>query len=286
MPPVHFQIAPDCGFTMEVDPGDYVQRDILSHFQRGQTYEHETGHLIARTMRPGDSFVDIGANVGYFCLLAATLGRAPAGAPPSRILAIEPTPGNLRQLRANAALNGFDILVEPLAVSSKAGETVFGSHGQDGGNGDIVVGKRVGDALSEREFVVRTDTLDAILARSAIDRVKILKVDTEGHETEVFKGAQDLLSAGRVDFILCELNIPRLALYGSSQDELRGLLRRHGYECFLLDHKGGLPLFVPPGVAIDQPYTCNVLFCRPEALAPYWPSVRNLPAAIHIAAKP
>lgn len=273
------QIIGDSGFMLSLNLEDLTQRDVIAHFQNGQYYEHETTLFFLRTLRPGDTMVDVGANGGYFSMLAAFLVEE-AG----RVLACEPTPHNVAQLRANAALNAYGrIRLEEVAVTETPGRIVFGHHGATDSNGAVVAGAGLADPLASNQFIAAADSLDRLAGRHGLERIRLLKVDTEGHETAVFRGAADLLRDDRIDFIVAELNLPGLAANGSSQEELRALLLGYGLHAFLLDHDGGLPRLVPPGTAIRQDYTCNILFCRPERLADGWTAVDNTPASIRIA---
>ncbi len=270
----------ESGFLLALNMDDQTQRDVIDHFSRGQAYEHETSLFFMRVLRPGDRVIDVGANAGYFSMLAA-FRVGPSG----RVLSCEPTPHNAAQVRANAAGNGYDqIRLEEVAVTDGPGTVVFRHNGATDSNGAIAVTPASTDGPGTGRFTATADSLDRLAERHGLDRVRLLKIDTEGHETAVFRGAERLLREGRVDFIVAELNLPGLTANGSSQEELRGLLLGYGHHGFLLDHDGGLPRLVPPGTVIRQTHTCNILFCRPESLAECWPVVDNTPASIRIAA--
>lgn len=274
-------IIGETGFSLAVNMDDLTQRDVVGHFLSGQYYEHETTLFFLRALRPGDTVIDVGANGGYFSMLAAFRVEESG-----RVLACEPTPHNAAQVRANAALNAYGhVRLEEVAVTDTPGEVVFHHNGATDSNGAIAVGRTPSDPLLGTQFVAAADTLDGLAERHGLDRIRLLKVDTEGHETAVFRGAESLLRGSRIDFIIGELNLPGLAANHSSQTELRAMLLRHGYHCFLLDHDGKLPRLVPPGTEIRQEYTCNVLFCRPERLAECWTAVDNAPASIRVCRK-
>ena len=270
----------DLGFDLAINLDDRTQRDVIDHFSRGQAYEHETSLFFMKVLRPGDRVIDVGANAGYFTMLAA-FRVGPSG----RVLSCEPTPHNAAQVRANARANGYDqIRLEEVAVTDAPGTVVFRHNGATDSNGAIAVTPPSTDGPGTGRFTATADSLDRLAERHGMERVRLLKIDTEGHETAVFRGAERLLREGRVDFIVAELNLPGLTVNGSSQEELRALLLAHGHHAFLLDHDGGLPRLVPPGTAIRQRYTCNILFCRPESLAECWPAVVNAPACTRLEA--
>lgn len=190
-------------------------------------------------------------------------------------------------IRSSAGLNAIaHLAVEELAISDRIGEIVFGSNGAHDSNGGVVPNKKPGDPLASDEtvtqFVARAETLDSLAARHGLERVRLLKIDTEGHERNVLRGAEGLLRDGRVDFVACELNLPGLAQNGTDQHGLRAVMLGHGYHLFQLDADGALPRLVPPNTTIEQAYTCNVLFARIERVGEAWASILNQPAAVRI----
>lgn len=270
-------------FFLQLDPQDMAQRDVIAHFLGGQMYEHETSLLFLRVLRSGDTAVDVGGNAGYFTMLAATAVGAQG-----RVVTAEANPGLAALIRDSAALNDVShLFIENVAISDRNGEIVFGSNGTNDSNGGVVPEKMPGEALESNEsitqFVARAETLDSLAERHGLERIRLLKIDTEGHELNVLKGAEGLLREKRIDFIAAELNLPGLARNRTNQHELRRFMVEHGYHMFLLDHGGDLPCLVPPGSEVRQTYTCNVLFSRIETVAGVWDSVANEPAAVRIA---
>lgn len=285
--PYTFMIGDRLRLIMQLDPDDQAQKDVLAHFNKGQLYEHETSLLFLKALRAGDVVVDVGGNAGYFSVLAAaTVGSR------GRVVTAEANPRLAALIRQTVGLNaaspsGFgEVRVEEVAISDRIGEIVFGSNGDHDSNGGVVADKTPGDALLSNEnltqFVARAETLDSLAERTGIDRIRLLKIDTEGYETQVLRGAAGLLGAGRIDFIACELNLPGLVQHGMNQRVLRGNALDHGYHTFLLDHDGHMPRLVPPGTLIEQPYTCNILLAPLDHVAALWPTIANYPAAIRI----
>jgi FkbM family methyltransferase len=147
------------------------------------SYEFNKRLAFEREVTPGSVLYDIGANVGYFSLLAAVLvGRA------GKVFAFEPLPRNVTFLRRHVALNGLEnIDVIEAAVSDHAGEAAFqlgmsDSMGHLGENGDIKV---------------RLVCLDEWLATSEFIPPNFIKIDVEGAEYEVVSGGQKMLSQYR-----------------------------------------------------------------------------------------
>ena len=123
---------------------------------------------IAKTLEQGSSFVDIGANVGIYSMLAAHAG--------ARVLAIEPQPVLCARLAFNKQANGFDAI-----------ETVQSAVGDNDGTMDIVIDeKNLGHSGAategEKRITVPCTTLIGLLDRHGIERPDLLKIDVEGAE--------------------------------------------------------------------------------------------------------
>jgi predicted methyltransferase len=83
-------------FEMEFDPAFNADARLLDFLQKGKLYEPEVTAVFGRVSRPGDVVIDVGANVGWFTLLAASL-VGPGG----KVVVCEPGPDNLAKLQAN-----------------------------------------------------------------------------------------------------------------------------------------------------------------------------------------
>lgn len=167
-------------------------------------------------LRPGDLFVDVGANIGSYTVLAA----AAAGAD---CIAFEPSAEAYKWLLLNIALNDIADHVEPRleAVGGKRGVVAFTS-GQDTLNGVV----RPGQETSASTRSVPITTLDSALdGRCPI----MLKVDVEGYETEVLNGATALLESTELRVLIMELAGSGLH-YGFDEQVLRARIQEHGFE--------------------------------------------------------
>ena len=127
-------------------------------------------------------FIDVGANVGFFSCLAASLGK--------HVVAVEPHPLNLRTLYKNLRLNNFtDVEVYPIGLSDTYGvANLFG-----GGQGASLL-RGWGHIRSNYTTPIAINTLDNILAGRFEGERLVIKVDTEGNEFQVLKGAQKTLA--------------------------------------------------------------------------------------------
>jgi FkbM family methyltransferase len=143
---------------------------------------------IAKTLGPGDIFVDAGANVGFFSVLASR-----AVGEDGRVIAIEMMPGTAAALRRNVALNDLsNVTVAECALSSRMGDTVEarvspGKHGQAS-----IIRKDITGSV--RKVLVITSTFDWLLR--GLDP-KLIKMDLEGAEKEAAEGATKVFAKTR-----------------------------------------------------------------------------------------
>ena len=175
--------------------------------------EWEHMRFVQDFLRPGDCFVDVGANVGTYSLLAAAVADV-------QIVAFEPSSVAFQRLRENVAINGLEgrISTRREAVGAAPG-TVMMTVGQDAINHVVVAGETV---LSETVAMVSLDdALDAGIA----DRLRLIKVDVEGFEEEVLRGAVAVLATAR----------PVLIVEANDAAAIRDLLVPLGYQSYSYD---------------------------------------------------
>ena len=142
-------------------------------------HEWEELQFCLRFLRPGDHFVDVGANVGIFSTLVGT--RIPG----VRITAVEPFPPVREDLVANLALNDLTITVVDAAVSDVAGEATFEVLDRD------VLNRLAPEGGGGTGITVPVTTLDELVGG---DPPALVKIDVEGSELLVMQGARRLLS--------------------------------------------------------------------------------------------
>lgn len=206
------------------------------------SYEVEVQALISQIVKPGQVFYDIGANVGFFTLLASRL-VGPGG----RVYAFEPMPDNLARLRQHLALNRVaNVEVIAAAVSHEAGELTFSGAEAKAHRADIRIGisklrEYVGRHDVPRnphdkpgyETKVRAVALDDLYQAGEIKPPDILKMDIEGAELDAFRGMTKLLRETR-PLLLIEFH--GALIEGQDADTLsRKLLTEFGYDLEVLN---------------------------------------------------
>lgn len=189
-------------------------------------------------VRPGDTFVDVGANIGLFALKAARL----AG-PQGRVVAAEPGRDAREQLEANVALNRFtNVTVIESALSDAEGQATL--HHVDKGN-DPQAFSLLADGTEKSGETVSLITLDKLVSNLGLARVDCIKIDVEGFEAHVLRGAGDTLARWHPTVIF-EANCPTLLQSDLPRDGAWKLLEAHGYRFFRLDDGVETPLSTMP----------------------------------------
>ena len=265
---------------LDLDPSYPNELTLLNCIGNGQFYELDISQVLLRVLAEGDAVIDVGANAGFFTILAGTLVG-----PTGRVLSLEPDPANCARLRNNVAINGYDhVTVVDRPAIDVAGPVEFFINSDDsGGNALWDPGQFPGNVRSSanrRVLPLAGTTIDDEIARLNISRVRLVKIDTEGADHLVLKGARNLLSSERPPLVLCELHEFGMARMATSQAAMRDYMAGFGYESFMIYYDGSLPHLVPRGTRIQSQFICNILFSSMWELDRYWPSYFHQPGKL------
>jgi FkbM family methyltransferase len=152
------------------------------------TYERDLQNVFVRTVRAGHVVWDIGANVGFFTLLAARLA-GPAG----RVIAIEPLPRNLDLLRRHLALNAVvNAVVLAQAVADAPGTALFATGASPS----------MGRLDAKHGLAVEVTTIDTLVESGVAPAPNVIKMDIEGAESRALAGARQTLLRHRPIILL------------------------------------------------------------------------------------
>jgi FkbM family methyltransferase len=232
-------------------------------------FELATVRAYERIVRPGDVVLDIGANIGAHALhLARAVGAG------GKVWAIEPTDYAIGKLRANIALNpnlGSRIICCQLMLVERAeGYAVPPLHSSWPLIGESDLHKQHGGRLMSAKNA-RAVTLDTFISEFAIERVDFIKLDIDGHECGMLRGARETLKTLR-PVILLELSPHQLDEGGGSIEELIDLLAAAGYTLYNVASRALLPMIganlrslIPHGAscnAIARPQPGAEPFCQ------------------------
>lgn len=152
--------------------------------------------FISSILNEGDTYVDVGAHIGDSSLLAAKKVKT------GIVIACEPTPEIYNELVANVRLNNFEGTIVPVqkAISDRIGTSFFSLESESEIN-HISLKKIAGISIK-----VATTTIDFLYKEYQLKKITLLKIDVEGFELEVLKGAKNSLNSKKIEMILFEVN--------------------------------------------------------------------------------
>ena len=222
-------VADVFGYRVKLNLADPVQRRIYCG-----TYKPDQYDLLNRYIRRGMTFVDVGANSGYYTLLFASFEQEYVGdgtfdqdhlGNPGRVYAFEP--GSLAGKRLAETISYNDLVnvhFQPVALGVAAGEQ------------PLYVARRLNDyrrsMLPFADSVpvkVPVKRLDDALEEQGVQKVDLLRLDVGGYEPNVLAGASAYLDERRISAILCAFDEDALKENGGSREALYNLLASHGF---------------------------------------------------------
>jgi len=198
----------------------YVERKHTEHFKK--------------LIKPGDIVIDVGANIGYYTLMAAArVGKR------GHVYAFEPASHTFKILQKNIQINGFtNVSLYNLAISNEEGYVeLYLSDSINTGATSITVP----ELFSGKVEKVRCITIDNFLNKENIKKVDLIKIDVEGAEPKVLRGMNKLLSEQNPK-ILIEINEERLRSAGHSKDYIYEFLASKGYKAYDISGKKTKPI--------------------------------------------
>ena len=217
--PVWYEFEPHV--KMRLDPEDLGPRWIL---ESGK-YETASFNMVREHLFAGATFIDIGANFGIYSLQAA-----PIVGPAGHVIAVEPNPEAVRLLQVNiAASEAGMVTVAPVACSdAESMLDLYVAPKSNTGETSLSQTNAAQEGAIRRTYKVRARPLDDIIRESGVTRVDAIKIDVEGAEYVVLKGAQQTLDRFH-PMLLVEIVERQLRAMGTSSAQVRELLRAHGY---------------------------------------------------------
>jgi FkbM family methyltransferase len=208
---------------------DARERTEATAFWNGE-YDDDELALLKASLIPGRNFLDVGAHVGLVTIpMAAHQLRTETGA----VLAIDPLPANIARLRRSLALDPalesrVDVAETALGASSGVVTVVAERPGMTS-NARVAAPGAQGSVI----YQARLRTLDDVVAEAAFGPVDVIKIDVEGFEFEVLKGAGKCLAESR-PLIYGEFHSQLMPCYGADFKDATGLLTPLDYRFFAL----------------------------------------------------
>jgi FkbM family methyltransferase len=198
--------------------------------QRGFLAKSAIDDLKTKLNRDDPVIIDVGANVGD------TVTWFLEAFPKARIWAVEPHPDTFGRLQRRLA-GMSQVRAKSLALSSRSGSATMYSYTNSAINAlsPVTTGAlqlMEGQIVATQEVVTPVQTLPEFIAQEQLDRIDILKLDTQGHEEEILGAALTELSSGKIKFVLSELIFCPLYERQSSAGKLIALLEGCGFKLF------------------------------------------------------
>jgi FkbM family methyltransferase len=243
----------------------YLGNDLSRQIYIAGSIDPNEFAFLDRFLQPGMTFLDVGANEGIYSVFAASRVGAEG-----TVWAFEPSRRELDRLRCNLEINNLKVRVFPLALAdcSGHGELRVAGYEHEGQN-------TLGAFVYAGVEVARTEPIDLMRLDDVVEqnppvRLDVIKVDVEGAELRLFRGARATLGRYR-PVLLFEASDAALRQQGASCEELLDHLRAQQYDLYEFDRNSGLP--APATLAA---YSANMIAVPagqslPEAVYGSWP---------------
>lgn len=214
--------------NLYLDEHKMTQKAILTAGKWG--YEPETLTFIKRMLHKGDTFIDCGAHVGFFTVLAAEIVKT------GTVYSFEPEPENYKDLLGNIEANKFkNVRAFNNAVGDKdAAVEMYVNEDNDGGH-SLWNPSSHPENIKTKKHGAKKISVDMVRLDSVIDDVpKIIKIDVEGCEMMVLQGAKRILE-NHSPHVIMEINWYALQQMGSSHGAIQDYMEGLGYTVYDLN---------------------------------------------------
>ncbi|WP_166437268.1 FkbM family methyltransferase [Niastella caeni] len=237
---------------------------LAPHFIVHGVYESELTKYLLNNVKSDSVFVDVGANFGYYsCMIAKKIESGKGG----KVYSFEANKNAFAFLEKNISLNWIDwnaVSLHCIALSDKDGTVQFKSYKYRFGGSQIVDYDESTEDLNVAEVLtVNTKKLDQVLG--AETKVDFVKIDVEGAEFKVLKGAENTITNNPNINLLLEWNNDQFRQHGASPAEVIAFLKGKKLQPFRLDWRDGNASPVTYDyLGATSDHICAVLFKQPE----------------------
>lgn len=250
--------------TTTMRDGSILRLDLRSSFEERAFWTGEYDADVIRglltLLRPGDTVVDAGANIGFYAIPFGRRLRALNG----RLYAFEPIPNNFERLQDAIRLNTVEHVTVAIeaALGEVSGTVAFhtqNEYGSETGNAIMIGAAR---PVRAADVVTAVTTLDEFAAERKITECRLIKIDIEGAELLALRGAERFITAAR-PYVYYELNVYWAREFGYEQSSLLDFAAAHDYATYQLVDGQFVPdsspraevsnfLMVPPGERVPN----------------------------------
>ena len=219
------------GNKIELHPRQFVSQNI---FLFG-VFEPQEAKWFYRTVKTGMTIIDVGANIGQYTLLAADRVKDSG-----KVISFEPAQENFEILQRNVHLNKFDDRVKIIksAVGSTIGTCEFVLTSDGGSN---FISQNSSNGSMSKRVIVPCLTLDSFISCQNFEKIDLIKIDAEGADFEVIKGARKMLEKYH-PILFVEFAERVLKKFETTPREMLNFLQQLGYEAHIFNRRGLTPL--------------------------------------------
>lgn len=248
MPEPPVELLPVNGIRIEIDH----RLSTCRHMYYG-LYEEAFVHFLERTLRPGDIFFDLGTNIGYIMAVAHGLVG-----PRGLVAAFEPSRICHGQITRNNPQLPDGVRLFNAAIMDRSGSFPFMDTPRVISSGFSVLFHNRQAGPDDQVYDVEAISIDDAAERLQVKHIACIKMDIEGAELIALKGAQRVLSTGKVDHVLVETT--NTSDGGRAENErIIALLSGHGYAPHVPDRQGRLHAF---HIDLTQRFRTDIIWKR------------------------
>lgn len=203
-----------------------LKDELAPSYLLGREFEPEVAGFLEAFLKPGDTCIDMGANIGHMTIVAAArVGDA------GRVIAFEPSPAEFRELTLNIALNRFrNVEAFAMAVTDKGGVVSFHLAGE--GLGLYNSTGTPFRSSGTRAIEVPSVPLDDFLEERGIDDVALVKMDIEGGESAALTGGERCFGRPNSPVVVCEFSDVAGTATGQTTHHLWERFRELGFTLY------------------------------------------------------
>lgn len=212
---------------------DFAYDPVVKHMFCGE-YETGTVVLMKSFLREGDTFIDIGANIGYLSAIAAGLvGNR------GQVHSFEPVPRYFLKLQDVALRNpGYSIYANQIALGQESSVAKISITNLPNIGWNTLVSGFMSPETIKEVIEVPVRRFDVYALEHAVRHVSLIKIDTEGFELPVLRGLSGFLEETKaLPVIICEIAPGAYPFLGQKLDELAVYMKSYGYEAFAIDDR-------------------------------------------------
>ncbi len=202
--------------------------------------------FVKKYLKSGDTFIDVGANIGFYTLIASKLVENTG-----KVIAFEPTPQVFERLQENIFLNNFSN-VETYNIGLSNRRSVLPLNISNNGHDAWNSFAKLENIESSEVIEVSVEKLDAFINRTNIRKIDLVKIDVEGWEKYVLEGSENLLKNKDAPVFMIEFTETNAFSAGYYLGEIYDLMKNYGFEWY--SYNSSLNSLIPEKKKLHYPY--------------------------------